>query len=120
VSRTPIYASCLRLGRYSSLGCRMRRRPSSTFPVATFLIAGRRTSNLMRRTCPAPLWAVSLRALFSVSAIEVGLNINGISTPGLVQTTLTPTVKWKAYDSEKKGWAFLLGDNMFVPVQNRS
>ena len=52
--------------------------------------------------------------------IEAGVNITGVSTADPVQTTLTPTVKWKAYDGGKNGWAFLAGDDVFIPVQNRS
>ena len=52
--------------------------------------------------------------------IEIGININGIATGGLVQTTPTPTIKWKAYDGGKNGWAFLVGDDLFIPVQNRT
>ncbi len=51
--------------------------------------------------------------------IEVGLNLNGIAVPGIMQTTLTPTIKWKAYDGGDNGWAFLVGDDVFFPVQNR-
>jgi len=50
--------------------------------------------------------------------IEVGLNLNGITTPGRSQTTPTPTVKWRAYN--RNGWAFLLGNDVFIPVQNRT
>jgi len=52
--------------------------------------------------------------------IEVGLNLNGIGAPGLVQTTPTPTFKWKAYEDGKRGWALLLGDDVFIPAQNRA
>ncbi len=52
--------------------------------------------------------------------IEIGLNLNGIVSPGPSQTTPTPTIKWKAYDGGSNGWAFMLGDDVFVPVQNRS
>jgi hypothetical protein len=52
--------------------------------------------------------------------IEIGLNINGLSAPGEPRATLTPTIKWKAYDGRKNGWAFLIGDDLFIPVQNRS
>lgn len=52
--------------------------------------------------------------------IEVGLNINGLATPGDIQTTLTPTIKWRAYDGGENGWAFLVGDNLFIPVQNKT
>jgi hypothetical protein len=50
--------------------------------------------------------------------IEAGLNITGVSTSDPVQTTLSPIVKWKAYDGNS--WAFLVGDNFFIPVQNRA
>ncbi len=52
--------------------------------------------------------------------VEIGLNLNGLGTPGPEQTTPTPTIKWKAYDGGKNGWAFLVGDDLFVPVQNRT
>jgi len=52
--------------------------------------------------------------------IEVGMNLNGTVSPGPSQTTPTPTIKWKAYDGGKNGWAFLLGDDVFIPAQNRS
>ncbi len=52
--------------------------------------------------------------------IEIGLNINGLAAPGTVQTTPTPTIKWKAYDGGNNGWAFLLGDDVFFPSQNRT
>jgi hypothetical protein len=52
--------------------------------------------------------------------IEIGLNLNGITSPGPSQTTPTPTIKWKAYDGGNNGWAFMLGDDVFIPAQNRS
>ncbi len=52
--------------------------------------------------------------------VDVGINVNGITSPGPSQTTPTPTIKWKAYDGGKNGWAFMLGDDVFVPMQNRS
>jgi hypothetical protein len=51
--------------------------------------------------------------------IEAGLNLNGIGTPAPVATTPTIAVKWKAYDGRRNGWAFLVGDDFFIPVQNR-
>lgn len=61
------------------------------------------------------------RVVFGIGhRIEVGLNVNGIATAGLVQTTPTPTIKWKAYDGGKNGWAFFVGDDLFIPVQNRT
>jgi len=52
--------------------------------------------------------------------VEAGLNINGIGTPGPSQTILSPAIKWKVYDGGKNGWAFLVGDTMYLPVQNRT
>jgi len=52
--------------------------------------------------------------------VEVGLNINGIATSIANQATITPTIKWKAYDGGDNGWSFLVGDNFFIPVQNKS
>jgi hypothetical protein len=52
--------------------------------------------------------------------IEVGLNVNGIVAPGVSQTAITPTIKWKLYDGGQNGWSFLIGDDFFIPLQNRS
>ncbi|MCI0663550.1 MAG: hypothetical protein L0220_21010, partial [Acidobacteria bacterium] len=52
--------------------------------------------------------------------MEMGLNINGNIQPGSDATTLSPTFKWKAYDGADNGWAFVVGDNLFIPVRNRS
>jgi hypothetical protein len=52
--------------------------------------------------------------------IEVGLNVGGLTTPVDPQTILSPTMKWKVYDGGSNGWAFLVGDNVFLPVQNKT
>jgi hypothetical protein len=52
--------------------------------------------------------------------VEIGLNVNGVMTPLASQTTITPTIKWKAYDGGNNGWSFLVGDNLFIPVQNKT
>lgn len=51
--------------------------------------------------------------------MEIGMNLNGITSPDPSQTTPTPTIKWRAYDGGNNGWAFMLGDDVFIPVQNR-
>ncbi|GAC1435143.1 MAG: hypothetical protein NVS1B11_20010 [Terriglobales bacterium] len=51
---------------------------------------------------------------------EIGLNLNGISSPDTSRTTLSPILKCKAYDGGKNGWSFLVGDGVFIPAQNRS
>ena len=54
------------------------------------------------------------------SRVEIGLNITGNIQPGSDSTTLVPTIKWKPYQGENNGWALVIGDNVFVPVRNRS
>ncbi len=50
--------------------------------------------------------------------VEVGLNIIGNIQPGPDSTALVPTIKWRPYQGEDNGWAFVVGDNVFVPVRN--
>lgn len=52
--------------------------------------------------------------------VEVGLNVTGNIQPGADSTTLVPTVKWKFYENEKKGLAFIGGTNVYLPVRNRA
>lgn len=52
--------------------------------------------------------------------VEVGLNITGNTNPGPDSTTLVPAIKYRAYDGGKNGWAIVLGDNVFIPVRNKS
>ena len=50
--------------------------------------------------------------------VEVGLNVTGNIQPGADSTTLVPAIKYRPYN--KKGWSIVLGDNVFIPVRNRS
>lgn len=52
--------------------------------------------------------------------VEVGLNVTGNIQPGADSTTLVPAVKWKVYDGEDNGWAIAVGNNLFIPVRNKS
>ncbi len=52
--------------------------------------------------------------------LEVGVNLTGNLQPGPDSTTLAPALKWKAYDGKENGWAFVLGDNLQVPLRNRA
>ncbi|MEK6336123.1 MAG: hypothetical protein AABM67_14425 [Acidobacteriota bacterium] len=54
------------------------------------------------------------------SNVEFGLNITGNIQPGPDSTTLAPTVKWKPYQGKNNGIAIVVGDNLFIPVRNRS
>jgi hypothetical protein len=50
--------------------------------------------------------------------IEVGVNLTGNINPGSDATTIMPTIKMKFYD--KKGWAIVGGDHVYIPVRNKS
>jgi hypothetical protein len=52
--------------------------------------------------------------------LEVGVNFTGNIQPGPDSTTLAPSVKWKPYRGKDNGVAIVIGDNVFVPVRNRS
>ncbi len=49
--------------------------------------------------------------------IEVGVNLLGNIQPGADATTISPVIKAKIYD--KRGWALVAGDHVFIPVRNR-
>jgi len=53
------------------------------------------------------------------SHVEIGLNITGNIQPGPDSTTLVPTIKWKPFQREN-GWAMVVGNNLFIPVRNRT
>ena len=52
--------------------------------------------------------------------VEAGLNITGNVQPGPDSTTLSPTLKWKAYQGKDNGVTIVVGDNIFIPVRNRA
>ncbi len=52
--------------------------------------------------------------------VEIGLNVLGNIQPGADSTTLSPNVKWKFYQNDKKGTAFVAGTNFYIPVRNRA
>ena len=53
-------------------------------------------------------------------SVEVGINFNGLATPGKQALTPTPTFKWKIYEDGDKSWSWLAGDDVFIPAQNRT
>ncbi|HLA96627.1 MAG TPA: hypothetical protein VK612_12965 [Pyrinomonadaceae bacterium] len=52
--------------------------------------------------------------------VEVGLNVVGNIQPGADATTLVPAAKWRVYNGKDNGWAIVVGDNVYIPVRNRS
>jgi hypothetical protein len=53
-------------------------------------------------------------------AIEVGVNINGLSAPTVGQLDLSPTFKWQPWKSQSSGWSFFVGDDVFFPIRQRT
>lgn len=61
------------------------------------------------------------RAVVGVGGrVELGLNVIGNIQPGADATTLVPSGKWKVYDGLDNGWAIAVGNNLFIPVRNKS
>lgn len=52
--------------------------------------------------------------------IEVGVNIDGLSAPGLDALEISPTVKWRLWKAKTSGWSFFVGDDLFFPVHRRT
>jgi hypothetical protein len=52
--------------------------------------------------------------------VEVGLNITGNINPGTDSTTLVPAIKWRVYNGEKNGVQVVVGDNVYIPIRNKS
>ncbi len=52
--------------------------------------------------------------------VEVGVNITGNLNPGTDTTTIVPAIKWRPYYNEKNGVAIVVGDNVYIPVRNKS
>lgn len=52
--------------------------------------------------------------------IEVGVNFDGLSAPGLGGLEISPTVKWQIWKSKDSGWSCYVGDDVFFPVRERT
>ncbi|MEQ1763055.1 MAG: hypothetical protein ABL984_07915 [Pyrinomonadaceae bacterium] len=52
--------------------------------------------------------------------VEIGLNVVGNLQPGADATTLVPAAKWRVYNGGDNGWAIVVGDNVYIPVRNKS
>jgi hypothetical protein len=48
------------------------------------------------------------------------MNFDGLSTPALDQLDISPTVKWRTWNSETSGGSFYAGDNLYFPVRQRT
>jgi hypothetical protein len=52
--------------------------------------------------------------------IEAGVNFDGLSAPTLGELEISPTVKWRLWQRKSSGWSFLVGDDLFFPVRQRT
>jgi hypothetical protein len=52
--------------------------------------------------------------------VEVGMNVNGFNVPGQQALTPAAAIKWEIFKSDKNGWSWLAGDDVFIPVQHRA
>jgi hypothetical protein len=52
--------------------------------------------------------------------IEIGVNFDGLSAPGVNQLEISPTIKWRVWKGATSGWSFYLGDDLFFPVYKRN
>ena len=52
--------------------------------------------------------------------IEIGMNFDGLSAPGLDELEISPTMKWRLWKDPGSGWSFFVGDDLFLPVRRRS
>lgn len=52
--------------------------------------------------------------------VELGLNVTGNLQPGADTTTLIPAAKWRVYNGGDNGWSIVVGDNLYIPVRNKS
>jgi hypothetical protein len=61
------------------------------------------------------------RVVFGIGhGIEVGVNFDGLSAPGLGQLEISPTLKWRIWNDTDAGWCFYIGDDLFFPVRERT
>lgn len=52
--------------------------------------------------------------------IEVGVNFDGLSAPGINELEISPTVKWQIWKSDTSGLSFYVGDDLFIPIRIRT
>ena len=52
--------------------------------------------------------------------IEAGVNFDGLSAPTLGELEISLTVKWRLWQRKSSGWSFLVGDDLFFPVRQRT
>jgi hypothetical protein len=104
--------------------CRSVRCQETVFdvPSADVLDKGKVYGELDGTVRPVdPLATFTPRVVIGVGhQIEVGVNFDGLSAPGLGLLAISPTVKWRIWKNETSGWCFYVGDDLFFPVRQRT
>ena len=60
------------------------------------------------------------RAVYGVGKnVEIGVNLNGNTQPGVDATTLVLAAKWRFYQSEKYDVAVVAGNSFYVPLRHK-
>lgn len=68
-----------------------------------------------------PLATFTPRVVYGIGhQIEIGVNFNGLSAPTVDQLDVSPTIKWRLWKSESSGWSLFAGDDLFLPVRERT
>ena len=68
-----------------------------------------------------PLATFTPRVVFGIGRqIEAGINFDGSSAPTLGELEVSPTVKWRLWNSKTSGCSFFVGDDLFFPVRERT
>ncbi|MFZ3217619.1 MAG: hypothetical protein WA192_16290 [Candidatus Acidiferrales bacterium] len=91
-------------------------------PSADVLDAGKVYGEIDGTVPPVnPMATFTPRVVVGIGhGIEVGVNFDGLSAPSLGQLEVSPAVKWRLWKSETAGCSFLVGDDLFFPVRERS
>ena len=96
--------------------------PQNWIALVAFLVvaitAGQLSAKAKQRAVEAEKLYFELQEAFE--DVEVGLNVTGNINLGRDSTTLVPAVKWRVYNGEKNGVQVVVGDNLFIPVRNKS
>jgi hypothetical protein len=68
-----------------------------------------------------PLTTFTPRVVVGIGhGLEAGVNFNGLSASTLGELEISPTVKWRLWQRTSSGWSFLVGDDLFFPVSQRT
>lgn len=68
-----------------------------------------------------PLYTFTPRVVVGLGhRIEAGVNFDGLSAPTMDQLQISPTIKWRLWNSDVSGWSLYAGDDLFFPISKRT